>query len=294
MRPTPRGASHLFAAVGVLMLSAMACAPPQAEVPQAEVPAVSQAVSQPATTGLDLATATLVDLTHAFAADTVYWPTAPSRFELTTLSEGITPGGWFYSAKAYASPEHGGTHLDAPIHFGRGQQTADQVPLSRLIAPAVVIDVRSQAAADPDYVLELEALDAWETEHGPVPEGSIVLLWTGWDERWPDAKAYLGDDTPGDASHLHFPSFGPEAVRRLVEARRVAAIGVDTASIDAGRSPDFPVHQLAAAANLPGFENVTGLARVPATGAWVAALPMKIAGGSGAPLRIVALVPAGD
>ncbi len=127
--------------------------------------------------------------------------------------------------------------------------------------------------------------------HGTIPPGAIVLLRTGWSERWPDRKAYLGDDTPGDASKLHFPSYGVEAAKYLVAERRVAALGVDTASIDYGASKDFLVHVVASGANVPGLENVASLDALPEWGAWVIALPMKIAGGSGGPLRIVALVP---
>jgi kynurenine formamidase len=239
----------------------------------------------------DLATATLVDLTHAFGSDTVYWPTAPSGFELKKLAAGQTPGGYFYSANAFCAPEHGGTHLDAPYHFSEGGWTADRIPLKQLVAPAVVIDVRRQAGADPDYRLTTRDVAAWESAHGRVPAGSIALLRTGWAARWPDRKRYLGDDKPGDASNLHFPSFGEEAAALLIRERRVAAIGLDTASVDYGPSKDFPVHRIAGAANVPGFENVANLDRLPETGAWVAALPMKIAGGSGGPLRIVAIVP---
>jgi kynurenine formamidase len=274
-----RGASHLAVLSLVAGALSIACTRPVPDAPQP--------------VGFDLAAARAVDLTHAFDADTIYWPTAPSRFELAVLFEGITAGGWFYSAKAFASPEHGGTHLDAPIHFFAERQTVDEIPLARLIAPAVVVDVRAQASADADYALDLAALDAWEANHGTVPEGSIVLLWTGWDERWPDVARYLGDDTPGETSNLHFPSFGPAATARLVGERRVAAIGVDTASIDVGQAHAFPVHQITAEANVPGLENLTGLGDVPATGAWVVALPVKIRGGTGGPARVVALVPNG-
>jgi kynurenine formamidase len=240
---------------------------------------------------LDLERIRLVDLSHAFDESTVYWPTSPTRFELDTLAYGDTPGGYFYSAFTIATPEHGGTHLDAPIHFARGGDTADRVPLDRLVAPAVVIDVGDAAAADPDYVLSVEDVRAFEAEHGRVPENAIVLLRTGWDARWPDAAAYLGDDTPGDASNLHFPSFGEESARLLVEERGAAALGADVASIDSGRSTDFPVHRLAMARNVPGLENLANLSELPHTGALVVALPMKIAGGSGGPLRAIALVP---
>jgi kynurenine formamidase len=238
-----------------------------------------------------LAAARVVDLTHPFDAQTPYWPTAPSGFKLEQLHYGPTDGGYFYSAYQFCAPEHGGTHLDAPIHFGQGRWTADQIPLDRLVRPAVVIDVSAAAAAEPDHRLGLDELKAWEASYGRIPDGAIVLLRTGWSARWPDKKRYLGDDTPGDASHLHFPSYGKEAARVLVDERKVSAIGVDTASIDHGPSTDFPVHQIVAAANVPGLENLAGLEDVPATGAWVVALPMKIGGGSGGPLRAIALVP---
>lgn len=237
--------------------------------------------------------ATLVDLTHTYDDSTVYWPTSPSKFELKELAYGETPGGYFYSSYSVCTPEHGGTHLDAPIHFGAGQQTVDQVPLDRLLGPAVVIDVAPQAAADADYLLSAEDVSTWEAEHGPVPEGAIVLLRTGWGSRWPDAAAYLGDDTPGDASNLHFPSYGEDAAQLLVNERKVAVLGVDTASIDHGPSTDFLTHRVAAAADVPGLENVANLDRLPPTGAYVIALPMKIGGGSGGPVRIVALLPGG-
>lgn len=241
-----------------------------------------------------LAAAHVVDLSHSYDADTLYWPTSPSKFELERLAYGPTEAGFFYSANSLATPEHGGTHLDAPIHFAEGRRTAEQIPLEQLMAPGVVIDVREQAAADRDYRLTPEDLAAHEAAHGAVPEGSIVMLNTGWSAFWPDAKEYLGDDTAGDASKLSFPSYGAEAARILVEERKVAAIGVDTASIDYGPSTDFIVHQIANGANVPGLENVTNLDRLPATGSWIIALPMKIAGGSGGPVRIVALIPQGE
>jgi len=132
---------------------------------------------------------------------------------------------------------------------------------------------------------------AWEKKHGAIAAGSIVVLRTGWGARWPDKRRYLGDDTPGEASKLHFPSYGKEAAEYLIQQRRVAALGVDTASIDYGPSKDFIVHQLAGAANVPGLENLAELDKLPEVGAWIIALPMKIAGGSGGPLRIVALIP---
>ena len=158
--------------------------------------------------------------------------------------------------------------------------------------PAVVIDVADSASRNPDYRLTPADVARFEKRHGRIAPGTIVLLRTGWDVRWPGRKAYFGDDTPGDASHLHFPSYGAEAARLLVEERKVAAIGVDVASIDYGPSVDFEVHRIAAAAGVPGFENLRGLEQVPARGAWVVALPALIRNGSGGPLRAIAIVPA--
>ena len=254
---------------------------------------VVAACTRPAddTSAFDPARFTLVDLTHAFNAQTIYWPTSTKTFEHPQQAFGPTPGGWFYSSYELSTPEHGGTHLDAPIHFGEGKQTADQIPLTRLVAKAVVIDVSAKATADPDYLLTPDDVTAFESQHGQIAEGTIVLLRTGWSSRWPNRFEYLGDSTRGDASKLHFPSFGPDAARLLVEQRRVAALGVDVASTDRGMSTDFMVHQITASANVPGFENLTNLDQLPPTGAIVIALPMKIEGGSGGPLRAIAMVP---
>jgi len=228
---------------------------------------------------LDLRQYRMVDLTHALNAKTIYWPTSPTTFKLDSLSYGKTPGGWFYSSFAFSAPEHGGTHLDAPIHFGEGHLSVDRVPLDHLIAPAVVIDVTAKTRADEDYRLTRDDVLAFERANGRIAAGTIVLLRTGWSTRWPDKKAYLGDDTPNDATKLHFPSYGVEAARLLIQDRRVAAIGVDVASIDYGPSQDFMVHRIAAAADVPGIENLTNLNLLPAKGAVLFALPMKIEGG---------------
>jgi kynurenine formamidase len=240
---------------------------------------------------IDLSHVDVVDLTYAFDEHTLYWPNSPSAFELKRLAYGPTPGGYFYSANAYSAPEHGGTHIDAPIHFAEHGRTLDAIPPRQLMAPAVVIDISAKSAADADYRLTADDVRAWERAHGRIDEGTIVLLSTGWGSRYGNRKAYFGDETPGATDHLHFPSYGADAARVLVNERHVGAIGVDTASIDYGQSRDFVVHQIANGANVPGLENIANLERVPPRGAWVIALPMKIAGGSGGPLRIVAVLP---
>ena len=240
---------------------------------------------------VDLSRTRMVDLTHAYNAQTIYWPNAPSTFKLEKLSYGKVEGGWFYSAFAYSSPEHGGTHLDAPIHFSEKGRTSDQLPLAQLIAPAVVIDISAKTKTNADYRLSVADVQQFEKMNGAIAPGTIVLLRTDWSKRWPNRKAYMGDDKPGVTTNLHFPSFGVDAAKLLINDRKVGAIGIDAASIDYGASKDFMVHQIAGAANVPGFENLTALDQLPAKGAIVIALPMKIEGGSGGPLRAVALIP---
>jgi len=232
----------------------------------------------------------LVDLTYTFDSTTVYWPTA-TPFRLETVAHGPSPAGYFYAANRFSAAEHGGTHMDAPSHFGEGQWAVDDVPLEQLIGPAVVVDVSDSVTGNPDYRCRKADLEAWEKAHGPIPGGAIVLLRTGWSKHWPDRKAYFGSDTPESTSTLHFPGFSEEAAKFLAEHRLVDAVGLDTPSLDYGPSTDFPAHRAFAEANLPGFENVANLRHLPETGAWVIALPMKIGKGTGAPLRMIAVLP---
>jgi kynurenine formamidase len=189
--------------------------------------------------------------------------------------------------------EHGGTHIDAPIHFAQGHQTVDQIPLKRLIAPAVIIDVTAQSDGNADYQVTTDDFTRFEREHGAIPGDSIVLIRTGFSKRWPDAAKYLGTATRGEegAKQLHFPGLHPDAAKWIVANRRIGAIGIDTASIDYGQSTLFESHRILYERDVPAFENITALERLPVTGAYVIALPMKIGGGSGAPLRAVAILP---
>jgi len=238
-----------------------------------------------------LARGTWVDLTHTFDSTTIYWPTAEG-FHLTVVSARRLPSGWYYAANNFSTAEHGGTHLDAPVHFVEKKRTTDEIPLNQLIAPAVVIDVTRQADSSADYRVHQSDISAWEAVHGDIPEGAIVLIRTGWSSRWPDRARYLGTTKTGAAGvrELHFPGLDLDAARALVR-RRVAAVGIDSPSIDYGQSTTFQVHRRLFASNVPAFENVANLDQLPVTGAFVIALPMKIKGGSGGPLRIVALLP---
>jgi len=239
---------------------------------------------------IDLDPAKVVDLTYPFGTDTIYWPTA-KRFSLAEVHHGETPGGYWYEANDFAAAEHGGTHMDAPVHFAEGGLSAAQVPVTAGIGPLVRVDVSAAAAGDADYRLRVEDLAAWEQAHGRIPAGAIVVMYSGWGARWPDAKRYLGTDVPGDVANLHFPGFSREAAEWLVKQRDIKGIGVDTPSIDHGPSTDFIVHRIVNGAGKPGFENLANLDRVPATGATLIALPIPIAGGSGGPMRAIAVLP---
>jgi kynurenine formamidase len=236
----------------------------------------------------------LVDLTHAYDADTIFWPTAP-RFVLTKDADGLTAGGYYYASNEFSMSEHGGTHIDAPRHFAEGRRTVDEIPIADLIGPAVVIDVTAAAAANPDYRVSVADVEAFERDHGRIPDGAIVVLRTGFARRWPDAAAYLGtaDRGEGAVPTLHFPGLDPEAARWIVAHRPIAAIGLDTASIDYGQSTTFDSHRVLFEHDIPAFENLANLDRLPAVGATVIALPMKIRGGSGGPLRALAVLPGG-
>jgi len=231
----------------------------------------------------------IVDLTHAFDADTIYWPTAEG-FHLEQVSHEVTEKGFFYAANNFSAAEHGGTHLDAPIHFYEGGHASDEIPIEQLIGLGVVVDVSRRCADNRDYRVQVEDFEAWEQEHGPLPDGAIVLLRTGWESRWDDRDAYLGTALTGPEAvpALHFPGLHPEAARWLASERSLKAIGLDTPSIDYGQSELFESHVTLFEANIPAFENVAHLDSLPPEGFVVAALPMKIRGGSGGPLRIVA------
>ena len=213
---------------------------------------------------------------------------------LEPVFHGRTEGGYWYEANRFRTAEHGGTHLDAPVHFAEGRSAVDAIPLARLVGPGVRVDVTAACAADPDHAVTVAELAAFEAAHGRIPDGAIVLLHTGWSRRWPDRAAYLGSDARGPeaVAALRFPGFSAEAARWPAEERGVGAVGIDTASLDPGAPRDFAAHRVLAAAEVPGLENLAGLERLPARGFSVVALPMKIGGGSGAPLRAIAIVPA--
>ena len=233
-----------------------------------------------------------IDLTYDFSDKSIYWPTA-NGFKLDTAFNGVTPAGFYYEAYNYCAAEHGGTHLDAPVHFAKGKWTADEIPLEKLTGEAAVINVSDRALQNADYLISVSDIESWEKTNGRLPDDIIILFRTGYGSFYPETKKDLGTDERGaDAvAKLHFPGIDPAAAEWLVRNRKIKAVGLDVASVDYGQSKDFKTHQILYEQNIPGFENVANLDKLPVKGAFIVALPMKIKGGSGSPLRIVAIIP---
>ena len=232
----------------------------------------------------------IVDLSHPFDAQTIYWPTEDG-FKLEKEHDGVTDKGYYYASNKFSAPEHGGTHIDAPRHFAANANTLGQIPLEQLTGDAILLDVTAKCE-NRDYLISIDDFANWEREHGKIPDGAIVLLRTGFAKYWPDRVKYMGTDERGAAAvaKLHFPGLGPEAARWLTTNRSIKAIGLDTPSIDYGQSTLFESHQILFAKNIPAFENLGDMSALPAEGFGIIAMPMKISGGSGGPLRIAAIV----
>ena len=228
----------------------------------------------------------VIDMTHALSPDSVYWPSAsgnPFQYEARRRQ----PSG-AVSMGAYSTPKHHGTHLDAPIHGGDNQPSVDDLTPNDLFGPAVVIDVSEQSAANPDYAVGRDDILAWESSHGPLPDGAIVLMYSGWSEKYDDAAAYANQDDDG---RMHFPGFSEEAARLLIDERNIRAIGVDTLSVDPGSAPGFRVHGTVNGNGKFHLENVANVHLLPASGAYLIVAPIKIAGGSGGQVRVFGIVP---
>jgi kynurenine formamidase len=234
---------------------------------------------------VDLARVTMVDLTHDLAADATAWPGSREPFRLDTIV--ATPTAAMFRLTLN---EHFSTHLDAPRHGSGTGWTNERIPLDRLIAPLVVIDVQEQTAHNRDYALMPAEVLAHEARFGRIPRGAIVILRTGWAKYWDDPAHYFGADTTVQPRVLHFPGFGVDGVKLLIE-RGVALLGIDAPSTDVGNAPKFFVHGILGAANVPALENLADCSALPRTGATLLALPLKTRGGSGGPVRVVALVP---
>ncbi|KFI22395.1 cyclase family protein [Nitrosococcus oceani] len=277
---------HIFLAI-LLMIGVLGC--------QMEAPI--QALTKPeriesVLTSMARISGRFIDLTHTYDDMTVYWPTAEG-FQLRQDAVGLTEKGYYYAANTITTAEHGGTHIDAPIHFFENGRTVDKIPLEQLIAEAVVVDVQARCKDNPDYQIGVSDLLAWEEKHGRRLVNVILLLRTGHARFWPDRAKYLGTTAMGEeaVSQLHFPGLDPEAAKWLAEQRAILAIGIDTPSIDFGQSTHFQSHVKLFEHNIPALENVDIPPDLPEKDFTLLALPMKIGGGSGGPTRIVAVVP---
>ena len=242
----------------------------------------AQRRSQPATPP---AFASVIDLTHSISEKVPNWEgTAESPYKVKPLASFEKDG---YFTRYISLPEHFGTHIDAPAHFAAGVWTVDQIPAQRLVAPLVVIDVRGRVANNPDYQVSLDDLATWEHDNGDVPPGAVVMARTGWAARWDSMKAYRNAD---DKGAMHFPGFALDTAKFLVLARKIAGLGIDTLSVDFGPSKDYPIHHFTARNDVYHLENVASLELVPEAGAIVVVAPAKLEGGSGGPVRILALI----
>ena len=221
----------------------------------------------------------VLDLTQPLDEQTVLWPDSDP---FTAVGPDAYDADGFWS-RHLGTPEHAGTHLDAPRHCVPGGAAVADIPAEQLVRPAVRIDAREHCGGDPAWVLTAADVEAWEAEHGRVPEGAAVLLCTGWDAYRDDGRRYLGEP-------LGFPGFGGDAATLLVE-RGAAGLGIDTLSVDAGAATDFPVHRVALPAGLWHVEGLVGLEAVPDTGATVVVGALRLPGASGTPARVFALLP---
>ena len=279
--PLPNPHTPLVALMIFLASSVGACAPAAENLPSLKLEEITTELLMPGK-------AELIDLAHPLSPDSLYWPTG-SRFEHQQLDWGMSEGGYWYASAAFSSPEHLGTHLDAPIHFGENGWANADIPIERLCAHGVVIDITRKSNASADATLSVDDIEAWEQRNDTLQEGSIVIVRTGWASGWPDWETYYGSSTPTDVATLHFPGISPEAAQALVN-RGIFGVGIDTASIDPGNSSTFEAHQILAAANVFNLENLTNVDGLPEAGFDIIALPMKIKDGTGGPARVVAIV----
>ncbi|GAB4536269.1 MAG: cyclase family protein [Haliangiales bacterium] len=224
----------------------------------------------------------IVDLTHPLYDEMAFWPGGvPFRkIQLVGYDQG-------YLLHKFELGENVGTHVDAPRHFVEGAPGVDALPLQQLVVPAVVIDVRDQVAQNPDYQLGAADISAWEAKNGPIPAGALVLLSTGWHQRFAEPSRYANQDAD---QVMHFPGYGPDSAKLLIE-RDVVGIGIDTLSLDHGPSPDFATHRLMLAAGKYQVENLTNLDQLPTTGATVVIAVLPVRDGSQAQARAFAFVP---
>lgn len=228
---------------------------------------------------------TVIDLTHTLDERSPNWEgTAKSPFRVKQNGNIERDG---YYSRHFSTDEHYGTHLDAPAHFAQGMWTVEEIPAERLVRPLVVLNVREKAMVNPDYEVSVADIADWEAHHGDIPAGAVVMAYTGWEEFWGSPERFRNLQPDGA---IHFPGFSLEAAQFLVRTRNVVGLGIDTMSVDKGATTTYPVHVFTSKESVYHLENVAGLGRVPASGATIVVAPLKLGDGSGAPVRLLALV----
>ena len=229
----------------------------------------------------------VVDLTYNLDDTNPFWPEGRTQTPFKAKVVGTYERNGLF-ARELEIPEHFGTHIDAPVHFDPHGWKVAEIPLERLIAPAIVIDVTQEAKAQTEYRVTVEDIQRWEKAHGPAPLAGIVFFRTGWGKRWPSQSEFMKPDPEG---HPHFPCLTVEAGRYVMKQMKPVGIGIDSPGIDRGDDHTYPLHHLTLEAGTYLLENVGNLAALPETGAVVIVSPMKLTGGSGSPVRILGLVP---
>lgn len=234
-------------------------------------------------------TAPLVATTPILQLPEPFANTIPFQLEEVSRYDDRGPA-WYWNN--IHTGEHTGTHIDAPVHWVSGRDEADvsQIPLTRLIAPAAVLDFSAQAGENADFLVEVEHIKAWEAEHGALPEGGWLICRTGWDARAGEQADFLNADDTGP----HTPGFSVECAQWLASEAPIVGVGVETVGTDAGAAhsfePAFPCHRFLCGAGKYGLTQLQNVAKLPPTGALIVAAPLPIVGGSGSPTRAFALV----
>ncbi len=225
-----------------------------------------------------------IHLSHIIASNIPQWQGDPP-VEFVTVASRETDG---YYLRRLSLGEHSATHMNAPISFQAGGIGIDRYPAESLIVPAVVIDIRDRAAANPDYAIALSDVLNWEQKYGLIPSESVVLLFTGWQDKWQDKQAFLNPDADGK---LHFPGFGIEATQFLLSERHIAGVGIDTHGVDSGLDETFAINCLVLEQPRIVLENLTNLDQLPPIGTTLVVGILRLQGGSGSPVAVLALIP---
>ncbi|WP_390824744.1 cyclase family protein [Anabaena subtropica] len=226
----------------------------------------------------------IIHLSHVIDPDIPQWPGDP-QVEFTSVAQLPDDG---YYLRRVSLGEHSATHINAPNSFYQAGIGIDQYPAQSLVVPAVVIDIHAAAAVNADYRLTVDDVLAWEVQHGEIPLGHLVLLHTGWQNKWSDKNAFLNQDARGI---MHFPGFGSDATQFLLDERQIAGVGIDTHGVDSGQDTSFATNRLVLAQQGIVLENLTNLHQLPAKGSTLAIAILRLRGGSGSPVGVLAFVP---